>query len=328
MKIELENCQKSLTLKDFEEVESKLGHALPERLKKFYLEYNGGEPKQQTISINKYYEVEIRIFQPFKYEKSFKNALFHTVEGETLEHRSANSISDNILLFASGHNNLRNIGVITININDRAVYFYKIIGFVPQGRAFIFDEPLLIADSIDDFFDNLVVFPKMEEIEEEQTEVEGVMPELSDCSAPLTKEDIKSFETELNVKIPASMRDFYLKFNGGMPSPYCFQAQDEDLDWVEINAFFPIKERTDAFETIEAIAKDVWSRNLIPSNLLPFAMDSGGNYYALNLKNKKIYYYYTDVWDENASREYNFEANTQYISQSFNYFINHFIEEE
>ena len=26
MKIELENCQKSLTLKDFEEVESKLGH--------------------------------------------------------------------------------------------------------------------------------------------------------------------------------------------------------------------------------------------------------------------------------------------------------------
>ena len=33
MKIELENCQKSLTLKDFEEVESKLGHVLPERLK-------------------------------------------------------------------------------------------------------------------------------------------------------------------------------------------------------------------------------------------------------------------------------------------------------
>ena len=61
MKIELENCQKSLTLKDFEEVESKLGHVLPERLKEFYLQYNGGEPKQQTISINKYHEVEIII---------------------------------------------------------------------------------------------------------------------------------------------------------------------------------------------------------------------------------------------------------------------------
>lgn len=127
MKIELENCQKSLTLKDFEEVESKLGHVLPERLKEFYLQYNGGEPKQQTISINKYYEVEIRIFQPFKYNKSFKNALFHTVEGETLEHRSSNSISDNILLFASGHNNLRNIGVIAINIKTELYIFIKLL---------------------------------------------------------------------------------------------------------------------------------------------------------------------------------------------------------
>ena len=113
--------------------------------------------------------------------------------------------------------------------------------------------------------------PAIEEIEEGQTETAGVMPELSDCSASLTKEDIKNFEVELNV---------------------------------------------------------IWSRNLMPCNLLPFAMDSGGNYYALNLKNKKIYYYLTDEWDENASREYNFETNTRYIAQSFNYFINHFIEEE
>ena len=198
-----------------------------------------------------------------------------------------------------------------------------------SDSAFIFDEPQLIADSIDDFFNNLVAFPKIEE--EQQTEIieiEGVMPELSDCSASLTKEDIKNFEVELNVKIPAGMKNFYLKFNGGMPSPYCYQPQDEDLDRVEINAFFPIKERTNAFETIEVIAKDIWSRNLMPCNLLPFAMDSGGNYYALNLKNKKIYYYLTDEWDENASREYNFETNTRYIAQSFNYFINHFIEEE
>lgn len=52
MKIELENTEKRLTLKDFEEIESKLGHALPERLKEFYLQYNGGSTKQ-TLSINK-----------------------------------------------------------------------------------------------------------------------------------------------------------------------------------------------------------------------------------------------------------------------------------
>ena len=46
------------------------------------------------------------------------------------------------------------------------------------------------------------------------------MPELSDCSASLTKEDIKNLEVELNVKIPAGMKNFYLKFNGGMPVSY------------------------------------------------------------------------------------------------------------
>ena len=84
MKIELENCQKSLTLKDFEEIESKLGYALPESLKEFYLQYNGGSTKQ-SASINKYQEVEIEDFFPFKYNKDFKNDPRYTAEGETLE---------------------------------------------------------------------------------------------------------------------------------------------------------------------------------------------------------------------------------------------------
>ena len=44
------------------------------------------------------------------------------------------------------------------------------------------------------FFNNLVAFPKIEE--EQQTEIieiEGVMPELSDCSASLTKRRYKEF---------------------------------------------------------------------------------------------------------------------------------------
>ena len=97
--IELENCQKSLTLKDFEEIESKLGYALPERLKEFYLQYNGGSTKQ-TASINKYQEVEIEDFFPFKYNKDFKNDPRYTAEGETLELRKAGAISDSILIFA------------------------------------------------------------------------------------------------------------------------------------------------------------------------------------------------------------------------------------
>ena len=68
--------------KDFEEVESKLGHVLPERLKEFYLQYNGGEPKQQTISINK---MCIRdSCKVFRYK--FEHALIGLFDAGRLEH--------------------------------------------------------------------------------------------------------------------------------------------------------------------------------------------------------------------------------------------------
>ena len=193
MKIELENCQKSLTLKDFEEIESKLGYALPERLKEFYLQYNGGSTKQ-IASINKYQEVEIEDFFPFKYNKDFKNDPRYTAEGETLELRKAGAISDSILIFAMESTDE---GRITIDLVNGKIYLYPIVGM--QDVIFNFGEPRLVANSIDDFFDNLVVLdghkaiPAIEEIEEGQTETAGVMPELSDCSASLTKEDIKNF---------------------------------------------------------------------------------------------------------------------------------------
>ena len=146
MKIELENCQKSLTLKDFEEIESKLGYALPERLKEFYLQYNGSSTKQ-TASINKYQEVEIEDFFPFKYNKDFKNDPRYTAEGETLELRKAGAISDSILIFAMESTDE---GRITIDLVNGKIYLYPIVGM--QDVIFNFGEPRLVANSIDDFF--------------------------------------------------------------------------------------------------------------------------------------------------------------------------------
>ena len=68
--------------------------------------------------------------------------------------------------------------VVAINIKKQScIFFIKIIGFVKNSDAFIFDEPQLIADSIDDFFNNLVAFPKIEE--EQQTEI----IEIEGCNA-------------------------------------------------------------------------------------------------------------------------------------------------
>lgn len=145
MKIELENTEKRLTLKDFEEIESKLGHALPERLKEFYLQYNGGSTKQ-TLSINKYQEVEIQDFFPFKYNKDFKNDPKYTAEGETLELRKVEAISDGILIFAMES---ADEGRIAIDLVNGKIYLYPIVGM--KDVTFDFGKPQLIADSIDDF---------------------------------------------------------------------------------------------------------------------------------------------------------------------------------
>ena len=98
MKIEIRKLPKKfLTLKDFEEIESKLGYALPERLKEFYLQYNGGSTKQ-TASINKYQEVEIEDFFPFKYNKDLRMTPDIRQKAKTLELRKAGAISDSILI--------------------------------------------------------------------------------------------------------------------------------------------------------------------------------------------------------------------------------------
>ena len=209
MKIELENCQKSLTLKDFEEIESNLGYVLPKRLKEFYLKWNGGKPKQQTICINRYYEVEIMRFMAL-----------NTVEEKNLAQRSSDSNYINILIFAISWMGER----IAVNITNGAIYGYPVVGFTEIEGAFVFGEPRLIADSTDDFFDNLVVKSALEDILPDAEEC--VMPELSDCSVPLTKEDIKDFEMELNIKIPAAMKNFYIK-NGYIPA---LQAGEKETD--------------------------------------------------------------------------------------------------
>ena len=93
---------------------------------------------------------------------------------ETLELRKAGAISDSILIFAMESTDE---GRITIDLVNGKIYLYPIVGM--QDVIFNFGEPRLVANSIDDFFDNLVVLdghkaiPAIEEIEEGQTETAG-----------------------------------------------------------------------------------------------------------------------------------------------------------
>ena len=77
--------------------------------------------------------------------------MVHKAEGETLELRKAGAISDSILIFAMESTDE---GRITIDLVNGKIYLYPIVGM--QDVIFNFGEPRLVANSIDDFFDNLV----------------------------------------------------------------------------------------------------------------------------------------------------------------------------
>ena len=89
--------------------------------------------------------------------------------------------------------------------------------------------------------------------------------------SPARENDIKDLEDALKYNIPSDLLDFYLKFNGGMPTPNAFK---HDGDCYIVQWILPIV-NTDrgllwAYETL--IDNDVIDRNMIP-----FADDPNGD---------------------------------------------------
>jgi len=81
----------------------------------------------------------------------------------------------------------------------------------------------------------------------------------------LTNKDLNEFENRLDVKLPDEFKEFYLKWNGGVPShPY---YQD-----VSIQVFAPIKYGD---RTIEERYQKFRSTNFIPDKYIPFGNDGG-----------------------------------------------------
>ena len=119
----------------------------------------------------------------------------------------------------------------------------------------------------------------------------------TDTLKKIKKEDIVRLEELLSRKLPESFVAHYLKYNGGVP----------DLDWVPgkddfeptvVQEFYSIytSEISDDLKSdclYEHYMKMI-EMNVIESNLLPFAVDPGGNFYSLNLNDGSIFYCVTE----------------------------------
>lgn len=324
IKDSLIHIDKQLSEDDWKEVEQKLYCTIPSCVKNFYNTVNGGLTIGNLFLLNGDEQITIKKFMPIKYNADFHNAPESTMEGMTLIQRSHQTIGSHELIIGitAGRPNR-----ICVNVRTGVVELYPLIGL--NKDAFIFDPPIFISSSFDQFLSMLKYEPKESDdnlIRKERTSKEKLKIETS--AKKLSSEDWLEFEKNTKFKLPTTMKNFYLKNNGGMPNLNFFSPQDEDMDEVEINIFLPIKYPLKGIQTIEETSRSLWERNMISKSFLPFAIDSGNNLYAIHNKTLCIYYIVMDIWHNEWSCEENFKANSTKIASSFRYFITHLIPEE
>ena len=100
---------------------------------------------------------------------------------------------------------------------------------------------------------------------------------ISGGGAAVDERALDRAEGELGVELPAALRDLYLRSNGGRPSPNIFV--DAHGDDYEVHSFKSFGDAGYSGVSIEDSHRSLVAKGLLPKELIPFAMDSGGNFY-------------------------------------------------
>ena len=138
----------------------------------------------------------------------------------------------------------------------------------------------------------------------------------------LTEEDLKQFEQTYDILIPQSIKNHYLKYNGGYPERNVFVSEGNEREYV-VNYFYSIGCGDDmALEkTLPLLGKDIF-----PDWLVPLADDIGGDIFAYSIRKGEegaIYYYSHEFeYGENP------EENVTRLSDDINTFLDSLILEE
>lgn len=134
---------------------------------------------------------------------------------------------------------------------------------------------------------------------------------LQNTDEKISREDFLEFETKIKQKLPISMMNFYLKYNGGQPNLLYVHDKKHVFPF---NAFYSLTEIIDSLKWFD---EDALPSGFKVENLLHFAYDPGSGNYAMSLRDSdfgRIYFY---VLEEKA------EIHGEW--DSFDEFINSFI---
>lgn len=103
---------------------------------------------------------------------------------------------------------------------------------------------------------------------------------------PATGAELAALEAELGYALPATLRQMFTSFNGGRPTPD--RLQDSNLI-VNVDQCLPLDD--EAKGNIRRVRQRLISRGVIFEYHLPFARDSGGNYFVFDLRSKSALFF-------------------------------------
>jgi hypothetical protein len=151
------------------------------------------------------------------------------------------------------------------------------------------------------------------------------------CEKTVSLLEIEQLENNLKYKLPNYFIEHYLKFNGGIPLKSWWYF-NEDIDPLEIAQFKSIKYYNLTLGSSTSLIDNCYyymiERNVIPQNIIPFAIDWGGNFFCINQDDNSILFYTVDSFNDDLTLKENHKNAQLYLAPSFNVFINNLMSEE
>jgi len=131
--------------------------------------------------------------------------------------------------------------------------------------------------------------------------------QFTNSKAPLSQSQIDEIEYEFGFRLPQPARDTYLRSNGGEPAPYIFHSEKIDTIVAE---FLPLISELEG-TAVQAYARLVVQKGIVPLHFFPFAVDGGGDYFFVNCQTSdgQVYFFRGDTaFDSLLPLNLDFEA--------------------
>lgn len=143
---------------------------------------------------------------------------------------------------------------------------------------------------------------------------------MHDSQEPLTEEDIATAEAELGLSLPEQYKRFLLNYNGGYPEPDAFPIQNNPSDTHGLVHYFLCIKKDDIYNLMTYVTR---FRGRVPGELLPIAVDPGGNLICLSVVGaNRGQVYFWEHEEEAPEGELPGYGNVYLVADSFDQFFN------